>query len=73
MTDCSPNVRLENVDNMCMSYFYLLLFWSNGDGIMWDYMGKDKICLVLKKVDSQKSQKDDKISESAETETASNP
>ena len=26
MTDCGPNVRLGNVDNMCMSYFYPLLF-----------------------------------------------
>ena len=39
------DVRLGNVDKMCMSYFYLLLFWSNGDGIMWDFMGKDEICV----------------------------
>ena len=41
----APNVRLENVDNMCLSYCYLLLFGSNGDGIMWDFMGKDEICV----------------------------
>jgi hypothetical protein len=38
-------VRLEGVDNMCISYFYLLLFLSNGDGIMWDFVGKDEICV----------------------------
>ena len=41
----APNVRLENVDNMCISYFYLLLLWSNGDGIMWNFVGKDEICV----------------------------
>ena len=45
MTVCVPNVRLGNVDNMCISYDYLLLFWSNGDGIMWDFIGKDEICV----------------------------
>ena len=41
----APNVRLENDDSMDMSYFYLLLFWSNGYRIMWDFMGKDEICV----------------------------
>ena len=40
-----PNVRLGNGDNMCLSYFYLLLFWSNKDEIMWNFMGKDEICV----------------------------
>ena len=34
MTDYGPNMRLVYVDNMCMSYFYPLLIWSNGYGIM---------------------------------------
>ena len=38
-------VRLGNVDNMWISYFYLLLFWSNGDGIMWEFVGKDENCV----------------------------
>lgn len=38
-------MRLEDMDNMCMSYCYLLLFWSNGDGIMCDFVGKDVICV----------------------------
>jgi len=27
------------MDNICLSYFYSLLIWSNGDGIMWDFVG----------------------------------
>jgi len=38
-------MRVESVDRTCMSNYYPWLFWSNGYGKMWDFVGKDENCV----------------------------
>lgn len=45
MTDCDPKCAIGRRGQYVHKLLLSLTILSNGDGIMWDFVGKDEICV----------------------------